>query len=161
MGVMKQTCRIGGVHGFSRVVAIQGAVVAEERRGEGRVEGNLGVCYAMGKFGVNALAECRSSYLACWLDRYAETVPVLVIERMSGYVDISFGAIDLYWLELNLLLVLHHRLPQRPSEPGGYGWARDAFHRKRAISGRTKPLEAPAIGSALRDRLGFAFELYH
>ena len=50
------------------------------------------------------------------------------------YVDIPFGAVGLYWLKQYLPLVLHHRLPQRPSGPGGYGWAREAFHRLRAVS---------------------------
>ena len=28
----------------------------------------------------------------------------------------------------------HRRLPQRPSEPGGYGWVKEAFHQLRAVS---------------------------
>ena len=49
-------------------------------------------------------------------------------------MDIPFGAVDLYWLKQYLPLVLHHRLPQRPSGPGGYGWAKEAFHRLGAVS---------------------------
>ena len=61
--------------------------------------------------------------------RLGETAPGLVIERTDDYVDIPFGAVGLYWLKQYLPLVLHHRLPQRPSGPGGYGWAKEAFHR--------------------------------
>ena len=68
------------------------------------------------------------------LVRLAETAPGLVIERTDDYVDIPFGAVGLYWLKQYLPLVLHHRLPQRPSGPGGYGWAKEAFHRLRAVS---------------------------
>ena len=68
------------------------------------------------------------------LVRLAETAPGLVIERTDDYVDIPFGAVGLYWLKQYLPLVLRHRLPQRPSGPGGYGWAREAFHRLRAVS---------------------------
>ena len=68
------------------------------------------------------------------LVRLAETAPGLIIERTVDYVDIPFGAVDLYWLKQYLPLVLHHRLPQRPSGPGGYGWAREAFHRLGAVS---------------------------
>ena len=68
------------------------------------------------------------------LVRLAETAPGLIIERTDDYVDIPFGAVDLYWLKQYLPLVLHHRLPQRPSGPGGYGWAKEAFHRLGAVS---------------------------
>ena len=68
------------------------------------------------------------------LVRLAETAPGLVIERTDDYVDIPFGAVGLYWLKQYVPLVLHHRLPQRPSGPGGYGWAKEAFHRLRAVS---------------------------
>ncbi len=68
------------------------------------------------------------------LVRLAETAPGLIIERTDDYVDIPFGAVGLYWLKQYLPLVLHHRLPQRPSGPGGYGWAREAFHRLGAVS---------------------------
>ena len=66
--------------------------------------------------------------------RLGETAPGLVIERTDDYVDIPSGAVGLYWLKQYLPLVLHHRLPQRPSGPGGYGWAREAFHRLGAVS---------------------------
>ena len=66
--------------------------------------------------------------------RLGETAPGLVIERTDDYVDIPFGAVGLYWLKQYLPLVLHHRLPQRPSGPGGYGWAKEAFHRLRTVS---------------------------
>ena len=68
------------------------------------------------------------------LVRLAETAPGLVIERTDDYVDIPFGAVGLYWLKQYLPLVLHHRLPQRPSGPGGYGWVKEAFHRLQAVS---------------------------
>ena len=68
------------------------------------------------------------------LVRLAETAPGLVIERTDDYVDIPFGAVGLYWLKQYLPLVLRHRLPQRPSGPGGYGWAREAFHRLGTVS---------------------------
>ena len=68
------------------------------------------------------------------LVRLAETAPGLIIERTDDYVDIPFGAVGLYWLKQYLPLVLHHRLPQRPSGPGGYGWAKEAFHRLGAVS---------------------------
>ena len=68
------------------------------------------------------------------LVRLAETAPGLIIERTDDYVDIPFGAVGLYRLKQYLPLVLHHRLPQRPSGLGGYGWAKDAFHRLRAVS---------------------------
>ncbi len=68
------------------------------------------------------------------LVRIAETAPGLVIERTDDHVDIPFGAVGLYWLKQYVPLVLHHGLAQRPSGPGGYGWAREAFHQLRAIS---------------------------
>ena len=68
------------------------------------------------------------------LVRLAETAPGLIIDRTDDYVDIPFGAVGLYWLKQYLPLVLNHRLPQRPSGPGGYGWAREAFHRLGAVS---------------------------
>ena len=68
------------------------------------------------------------------LVRLAETAPGLVISRTDDYVEIPFGAVGLYWLKQYLPLVLHHRLPQRPSGAGGYGWAKDAFYRMREVS---------------------------
>lgn len=68
------------------------------------------------------------------LVRLAETAPGLVIRRTDDYVEIPFGAVGLYWLKQYLPLVLHHRLPQRPSGPGGYGWAKEAFYRLRDVS---------------------------
>ena len=68
------------------------------------------------------------------LVRLAETAPGLVIKRTDDYVEIPFGAVGLYWLKQYLPLVLHHKLPQRPSGPGGYGWAKDAFKQLRDIS---------------------------
>lgn len=68
------------------------------------------------------------------LVRLAETAPGLVISRTDDYVEIPFGAVGLYWLKQYLPLVLHHRLPQRPSGSGGYGWAKDAFYRLRNVS---------------------------
>ncbi len=68
------------------------------------------------------------------LVRLAETAPGLVLERTDDYVDIPFGAVGLYWVKQYLPLVLHHDLPQRPSGPGGYGWAKEAFHRLGAVS---------------------------
>ena len=68
------------------------------------------------------------------LVRLAETAPGLVIERTDDYVDIPFGAVGLYWLKQYLPLVLHHGLPQRPSGPGGFGWAKAAFYALRIIS---------------------------
>ena len=68
------------------------------------------------------------------LVRLAETAPGLVINRTDDYVEIPFGAVGLYWLKQYLPLVLHHRLPQRPSGPGGYGWAKDAFYRLGDVS---------------------------
>ena len=68
------------------------------------------------------------------LVRLAETAPGLVIHRTDDYVEIPFGAVGLYWLKQYLPLVLHHRLPQRPSGSGGYGWAKDAFYRLRDVS---------------------------
>ena len=62
------------------------------------------------------------------------TSAVTVIERTDDYVDIPFGAVGLYWLRQYLPLVLHHRLPQRASGPDGYSWAKEAFHRLRAVS---------------------------
>ena len=66
--------------------------------------------------------------------RLAETAPGLIIDRTDDYVDIPFGAVGLYWLKQYLPLVLNHRLPQRPSGPGGYGWAKEAFYRLRTVS---------------------------
>ena len=63
------------------------------------------------------------------LVRIAETAPGLVTTRTDEYVEIPLGAVGLYWLKLYGPLVLHHSLPQRPSGPGGYGWARDAFYK--------------------------------
>ena len=68
------------------------------------------------------------------LVRLAETAPGLIISRTDDYVEIPFGAVGLYWLKQYLPLVLHHRLPQRPSGPGGYGWAKDAFYRLGEVS---------------------------
>ncbi len=68
------------------------------------------------------------------LVRLAETAPGLIISRTDDYVEIPFGAVGLYWLKQYLPLVLHHRLPQRPSGPGGYGWAKDAFYRLGDVS---------------------------
>ena len=68
------------------------------------------------------------------LVRLAETAPGLVINRTDDYVEIPFGAVGLYWLKQYLPLVLQHRLPQRPSGPGGYGWAKDAFYRLGDVS---------------------------
>ncbi len=68
------------------------------------------------------------------LVRIAETAPGLVINRTDEYVDIPFGAVGLYWLKQYLPLVLHYYLPQRPSGPGGFGWANKAFYDLRAIS---------------------------
>jgi len=68
------------------------------------------------------------------LVRLAETAPGLIINRTDDYVEIPFGAVGLYWLKQYLPLVLHHRLPQRPSGPGGYGWAKDAFYRLGDVS---------------------------
>ena len=68
------------------------------------------------------------------LVRLAETAPGLVIERTDDYVDIPFGAVGLYWLKQYSPLVLHHGLPQRPSGPGGFGWAKAAFYALRTIS---------------------------
>ena len=68
------------------------------------------------------------------LVRLAETAPGLVIDRTDDYVEIPFGAVGLYWLKQYLPLVLHHRLPQRPSGPGGYGWAKEAFYRLQDVS---------------------------
>ena len=68
------------------------------------------------------------------LVRLAETAPGLIIDRTDDYVDIPFGAVGLYWLKQYLPLVLNHRLPQRPSGPGGYGWAKQAFYRLRTVS---------------------------
>ena len=68
------------------------------------------------------------------LVRLAETAPGLVISRTDDYVEIPFGAVGLYWLKQYLPLVLHHRLPQRPKGPGGYGWAKDAFYRLEDVS---------------------------
>ena len=68
------------------------------------------------------------------LVRLAETAPGLVIARTDDYVEIPFGAVGLYWLKQYLPLVLHHRLPQRPSGPGGYGWAKESFYRLRDYS---------------------------
>ena len=83
------------------------------------------------------LADKSSTYkrgLLRTLVRLAETAPGLVIERTDDYVGIPFGAVGLYWLKQYLPVVLRHRLPQRPSGPGGYGWAKEAFHRLRAVS---------------------------
>ena len=68
------------------------------------------------------------------LVRLAETAPGLVIARTDDYVEIPFGAVGLYWLKQYLPLVLHHRLPQRPSGPGGYGWAKEAFYQLQDVS---------------------------
>ena len=68
------------------------------------------------------------------LVRLAETAPGLVIDRTDDYVEIPFGAVGLYWLKQYLPLVLHHRLPQRPSGPGGYGWAKEAFYQLQDVS---------------------------
>ena len=68
------------------------------------------------------------------LVRLAETAPGLIVERTDDYVDIPFGAVGQYWLKQYLPLVLHHHLPQRPSGPGGHGWAKEAFHRLGAVS---------------------------
>ena len=68
------------------------------------------------------------------LVRLAETAPGLVIDRTDDYVEIPFGAVGLYWLKQYLPLVLHHGLPQRPSGPGGYGWAKEAFYRLQDVS---------------------------
>ena len=68
------------------------------------------------------------------LVRIAETAPGLVIERSDDHIEIPFGAVGLYWLRQYVPLVLHHRLPQRPSGPGGYGWAKKAFHQLRSLS---------------------------
>ncbi len=68
------------------------------------------------------------------LVRLAETAPGLVIARTDDYVEIPFGAVGLYWLKQYLPLVLHHSLPQRPSGPGGYGWAREAFYQLQDVS---------------------------
>lgn len=68
------------------------------------------------------------------LVRLAETAPGLVIGRTDDYVEIPFGAVGLYWLKQYLPLVLHHGLPQRPSGPGGYGWAKEDFYRLRDFS---------------------------
>ena len=38
--------------------------------------------------------------------------------------------------------MLHHRLPQRPSGPGGYGWAREAFHLLGTVSPSDRRLGA-------------------
>lgn len=62
------------------------------------------------------------------LVRLAETAPGLVVERTDDHVYLPFGAVGLYWLKQYLPLLLHHRLPQRPSGPGGYGWAKRAFY---------------------------------
>ena len=77
------------------------------------------------------------------LVRLAETAPGLIIERTDDYVDIPFGAVGLYWLKQYLPLVLRHRLPQRPSGPGGYGWARVR------VSTGWGPSRLPTFGSAL------------
>jgi len=63
------------------------------------------------------------------LVRIAETAPGIVTARTDEYVEIPFGAVGLYWLKLYGPLVLHHSLPQRPSGPGQYGWAKEAFYR--------------------------------
>ena len=68
------------------------------------------------------------------LVRLAETAPGLVIARTDDYVEIPFGAVGLYWLKQYLPLVLYHGLPQRPSGPGGYGWARKAFYHLQDVS---------------------------
>lgn len=68
------------------------------------------------------------------LVRLAETAPGLVIDRTDDYVEIPFGAVGLYWLKQYLSLVLNHGLPQRPSGPGGYGWAKEAFYQLRDFS---------------------------
>lgn len=68
------------------------------------------------------------------LVRLAETAPGLVIARTDDYVEIPFGTVGLYWLKQYLPLVLHHRLPQRPSGPGGYGWAKEAFYSLQDVS---------------------------
>ncbi|MDD9949249.1 MAG: class I SAM-dependent methyltransferase [candidate division Zixibacteria bacterium] len=68
------------------------------------------------------------------LVRLAESAPGLVIDRTDDYVEIPFGAVGLYWLKQYLPLVLHHRLPQRPSGPGGYGWAKEAFYQLQDVS---------------------------
>ncbi len=68
------------------------------------------------------------------LVRLAETAPGLVIDRTDDYVEIPFGAVGLYWLKQYLPLVLHYHLPQRPSGPGGYGWAKEAFYRLGDVS---------------------------
>lgn len=68
------------------------------------------------------------------LVRIAETAPGLVTKRTDDHVEIPFGAVGLYWLKQYVPLVLHHRLPQRPAGPGGYGWAKEAFHQLRSIS---------------------------
>ena len=68
------------------------------------------------------------------LVRLAETAPGLVVNRTDDHVDIPFGAVGLYWLKQYLPLVLQHGLPQRPSGPGGFGWAKAAFYALRTIS---------------------------
>lgn len=68
------------------------------------------------------------------LVRLAETAPGLVMARTDDYVEIPFGAVGLYWLKQYLPLVLHHGLPQRPSGPGGYGWAKKAFYHLQDVS---------------------------
>lgn len=68
------------------------------------------------------------------LVRLAETAPGMVIRRTDDYVEIPFGAVGLYWLKQYLPLVLHHGLPQRPSGPGGYGWAKVSFYGLRDVS---------------------------
>lgn len=73
------------------------------------------------------------------LVRLAETAPGLVINRTDDYVEIPFGAVGLYWLKQYLPLVLHHRLPQRPSGPGGAGQ-----RRRSTVCG---PSRLPTFGS--------------
>ncbi len=68
------------------------------------------------------------------LVRLAETAPGLVIDRTDDYVEIPFGAVGLYWLKQYMPLVLHHRLPQRPTGRGGYGWAKEAFYHLQDVS---------------------------
>ena len=92
------------------------------------------------------------------LVRIAETAPGLVIERTDDHVDIPFGAVGLYWLKQYVPLVLHHDLPQRPSGPGGYDWAKEAFHQLRTISpsdlrlgGRFDADRAAILTAAIKD----------
>ena len=75
------------------------------------------------------------------LVRLAETAPGLVAERTDDYVDIPFGAVGLYWLKQYLPLALHHRLPQRPSGPGGRGRRRTGNGRYTRVD--RKPLRHP------------------